>query len=351
MSKSHSLAIKVAGNPGPASHYLSDQMNMAVIEVWKTVPDTLGSLRLDTGCGPVLFSADWEAWSKAVVVGTQETNLLYSSAPANQKLPVLAKILSPKSASPALEIEISGPQEIERVLRHVGEVYLSFVFLALNLAAPGCADFWGLRIVEDEMNDATLGYSNDLLAGGWEEGLRLGWPPIAQLGLSQVVEWLITNEFFKGQVACSRQQRVIYALLNLCRAGEAGPPEAIWLAHAMEALIDSPSSRINALLKDRLFLLLGSPGRSSRSIRKLLDGFYNLRSRIVHGDFNVCHPAWNEVLDKKVNDYRAEFSASLSFASAIVVSALQMMILEKWSEVSFEEKLVPKVTPPENSPA
>jgi len=349
MGKSHSLTIKAAGNPGPASHYLFDQMNIAAIEVWKTVPDTLGSLQLDTGCGPVLFSADWEDWSKAVITGIQETNLLYSSASASQKLPVLANLLSPKSVRPILEIDISGSQATEQVLRQAGEIYLSFVFLALNLAAPGCADFWSLRI-DDETNHTALGYSNDLLAGGWEEGLELGWPPIAPLDLSRVVEWLVVNEFFKGQVASSRQQRVIYALLNLCRAGEAGPPGAIWLAHAMEALVDSPSSRISALLKDRLFLLLGSPEHSSRKIRKLFNEFYNLRSRVVHGSFNVCHPACNQVLDKKVNDYRAEFSASLSFASAIVVSALQMMILEKWSEVSFKEKLVPTVAPPKNSP-
>jgi hypothetical protein len=221
---------------------------------------------------------------------------------------------------------------------HHLEQFLYEAFLTMNLAAPGSADFRSPRTAATTKEMVNLDLSSHLLEHAWVQSLRNGWPKIKPVPLSRTKAWLNSFQIGLRQRADSRMERALFALLHLSRRQVDDPATLIWLAHALEALYGTPKSAIVESLRRRICEVLQVPAERQKAVRKSISRFYDARSAFVHGNFPITHPHENEVLDKAIDQYRAEIIELIDFTSAIVIATIQLHIIKGWKEILFQEK-------------
>lgn len=94
---------------------------------------------------------------------------------------------------------------------------------------------------------------------------------------------------------------------------------------------------IATALRERIFLVLGTPKYSTK-IKQLIADSYAMRSKFVHGRMEIINPfvgaanLTNEITQK----YEVPIWDSSNFARAVLVSTLQIMISEGWTNLNFE---------------
>lgn len=323
-------------HPGPVSVSNNPAVNAAWFEVWRQVPSVFNSVTLDFGHGPVTITTKWEPVIPEVLRGEEWIAALYSGSKARIE-GVVDHYKKTSIRKHSLKIYIDTGVKDYVGDHNVAEMYLYTLFVVMNIAAPGAVELSRVtigtgRVITFDMFSYTLGLA-------WEWSIQKGWPPIQRLDLSQVLEWVSRADIHRYQVARTRESRALYSLLHLCAIRSIPGPAAIfWLAYGLEALVESPVERITSALKRRLFLLLGTP-TDHRRVGKLLSEFYDFRSRIVHGEFSVLHPANNDILDSAVEDYHQRFDEPVLFATAVVTAALQELVRRGWRTYSFVEQL------------
>ena len=338
---SHTHVVQFGGSGGgPASVYPQPEIDLGQSQVWNDAPEALADVTLDFGVGSATFHADWsevitylrsdyDGWSD-IAPQIEHVQYQQSASPTKDDLP----------APPKLPVEVSGSKTTMNHSHHLVKQYLYTVFLAANLSAPGCAEFWDVTIFRESNNHHdTLFLSSEPLAAAWSSALEAGWPPLSALPLSRSVRWFQSHQIGLRQIASYPIERALYALLYACHGNPPGPTEIIWLTHALEALTNSPVERIAKLLQDRLFLLLGKPEHNKKAVHRRLSDFYNLRSRIVHGDFNIAHPARNDLLERAVIDQYNDFFRHEDFAFSVILSLFQELIRNDWKGVEFSESV------------
>jgi hypothetical protein len=330
----------VEGVRGSPFSYEGTVLDIGAELTWTEAPSAFEKIEIDFGIGPVIFNADWKNCSDRIINSISIDKKIYKARNTSEEEfnRVVNELRNQEDDKEDVEIkvEFSAKAHCPDIL----ESYLTFVFMALNIAAPGCADFYNVKISPAGKYYSDLRFSSHRFNHGWYKCLELGWPTIEKIDLSAVIKWLCDNEIFRGQVSRGGIQRIVYALLNVCSGKWLDPMEVIWLSHALENIVDSPSSNISKLLKDRLFLLTGKPKNNIKKYKRLIDSFYNLRSRIVHGEFKICHPFYNERLDEKMEEYIENLQEPLDFATGLIISIIQKMVKNKWSKIEFEEKLL-----------
>jgi hypothetical protein len=340
MAKKNTYTFTVKGFHDLVLSEKDNHILLAAELTWKEAPSVFKKTDIDFGVGGVTFNADWKNCSDYIIETITKLKELDKASRISKEevIGVLDELRNLKKEKED-DVKITVTFNTSSNPLYILQVYLTFVFMALNIAAPGCAALWNLKIspADEHLDDSHL--SPIRFLGGWDKSIELGWPTIEKIDLTAVTKWLCNNEIFKGQVSKGRIQRIVYALLNVCARKWPDPMETIWLSQALEAIVDSPSSNVSKLLKDRLFLLIGRPNNINK-VKQLINSFYNFRSRIVHGDFDICHPQYNELIDKKVDEYIESFEEQLNLATGIIISTLQKMVKNKWSKVEFEERLL-----------
>ena len=327
------------------AYEVEDPIALGAELTWKEVPSVFEKIDIDFGFDHATFDANWKNFSdhiiKEISINKEIGKVAETSKSEEEFFRVFDELTNRKKET---KEDINITVEFNTLANpiYLLEAYLTFVFMALNIAAPGCAEFYNLKISPSkyEDNNSDLNFSAMRFLLGWSKCVELNWPSVKKIDLLEVTKWLCNKEIFKGQVSKGRIQRLVYALLNVCSRRWPDPMETIWLSHAIETIVDSPSSNISKLLKDRLFLLLGRPEKNIKKYKKLIDSFYNLRSRIVHGEFDICHPFYNELLDKDVEEHIKYLEEHLSFAAGLIISIIQKMVKNNFSKVEFEEQIL-----------
>lgn len=62
-----------------------------------------------------------------------------------------------------------------------------------------------------------------------------------------------------------------------------------------------------------------------------------MRSRFVHGEFEVHHPALIDTFDNSINEYILTLSKASDLGYCILLATLQKMILNGWKKIIFYE--------------
>ena len=168
----------------------------------------------------------------------------------------------------------------------------------------------------------------------WNES----WPAVSGIPLAETMKRLTDVSFGKGQLAETSIQRVLMALLRVSDGEMWGPEHVLWLSQALEAIVDSPVERLTSTLQQRLLTLLGAP-HSVKNIKKKIRGFYALRSRIAHGDFQFIHPVANEIIDSRIESTIEELRKSVDFGMTMLVAIAQMLVCKQWKGVHFLEEI------------
>lgn len=337
--------------------YDGHPLGPGTIEVWKKVPQVFDEIEIDFGDGPVKFVSNWEKYTEYFIETAEENIFSYT---ALEKIKGSAseeeikhffkneekKINNKPIVEPSVEIKIEENKSYNGDKRLLIDQYLSFVFIALNIAAPGSTDFTKAFYKSSKENSykSDIFYTAMYFEMGWRDGIKFGWPSVSAIDLESVVNWLKKNKIFYGMTAKSRLQSVVFLLLNLSKYEDIySPMNVLWVSQSLEALIDSPSIQISKYLKNRLFLILGNPEKFKNKIKSQINDFYNLRSRIVHGQFSICHPLYYfEGMDEGHDEYIHKYALNpVSFAMAIVISVLQNYILNNWSKLTYREIINP----------
>ena len=243
--------------------------------------------------------------------------------------------------SPSLYV----PCKVQSPTNHIGnndyyvEYYLHQVFLALNLSSPGCCTFCGTTINRDNSPDI---FSKNLELRGYAGkpfALSSGnsWPGVSSIPLFNTWNWLQALNPNIQQVAQTKVERALFAMLCVGKESSLNPNRLMWLAHALEALFDTPDLGISKALKDRIFLVLGKPVTHSKKIRQSIDSFYHLRSNFVHGELAIAHPLGNPSLHEEIAGLEARIMEETDLAISIIWATLQLFVRKNWREIEFNE--------------
>jgi hypothetical protein len=106
----------------------------------------------------------------------------------------------------------------------------------------------------------------------------------------------------------------------------------IWISYNLEGPIANNNESVLKTLRGRINLILGSPNTD----KNWLNSFYNLRSRLVHGDFPVIRMDCDEFVDPNAENYYSRFP--IDKALAVLLALLKKLIINNSGEFVFEER-------------
>jgi hypothetical protein len=310
-----------------------DIVDSAQHRVWSDAADVFRSVTVDFGTGPVVIEGDWGPVIRKLAAGGMSMEDADKYKLQHGRWPDI-----PKQDVESIKLTLTAVQEPRTTVVHYVEIYLSQVFLAINLAMPGAADFSSFRIRNSEATGAHVKWPSDLFDGSWIYGTQWPWALPSEVSLAETWHWLQRLRPMGSQVAHSAVQRALFCLLHASLAPHLSPTILIWLCSALETLYDVPDTTIGRTLRNRVFQLLGRPTNHTVAARQITN-LYDLRSKFAHGSFEVVHPVQNELLDSHVLRIHDALDPILSFGHALVVSTLQHMIRNGWRALRFDETL------------
>lgn len=219
--------------------------------------------------------------------------------------------------------------------------FLKLLYLALNLTEVGSAHISRVSVVIHNEEETKIDSFLHLPSAPFEFAELFpsdyGYPKIKRLRFIDVWNWLNELDVPNSAVAVNNTQRALFALLYSCEQEFGSPAELIWLAHALEALFDTPPMGISKALRERIFLVLGTPDKNSREILKKINEFYELRSEFVHGDTEILNPIANshDSSDEIFEKHELPIGNAGVIARVILVSTFQKMIENNWKKLEF----------------
>jgi len=216
--------------------------------------------------------------------------------------------------------------------------FLGDFFTMMNLASPGCCHLFRARVCRGSLEDGTLVHlSSELLDCAMWVARREGAPEIRSLPLASVVSWFDSLNIGGRQVAASRMERALFALLHVSTKDPGSPDVLMWLAHAIEALYDTTPGQVTRSLVNRVQRVLGIPADKRRLINRRLRDFYDLRSRFVHGDLAVARPDHIDILGDEMSSHWGVLCPPIQFGAELLLATLQRHISAGWKQIDFEE--------------
>jgi hypothetical protein len=213
------------------------------------------------------------------------------------------------------------------------ESYLYDLFIALNLALPGAADFFNVTVETLAPRQAER---LDLSAFYFETAFRSRhqWPTLRYINPETVSVWFNRVRTGFGQVPDTPVERALFAMLHVCRSS-GRPEDIVWLFYAFESLLQTRVGENYSALLERVCLLLQPDGAQERLLRKNMRAMYDYRSAFVHGGLKIIHPMHNEVMDKRVEESYDKTVALSQYATKLLLGCFQRYIHEDWREVRF----------------
>lgn len=242
-------------------------------------------------------------------------------------------------------VSIAGSNELSQYgwyAAFFAESHLYDLFLVLNLALPGSANFHSVRVSSsDEKFHEELDLSSFYFEDAWVNSNNGVWPALDALPVKSVSRWFQNVRPGFNQLPESAIERALFALLHISRR-DGRLEDIIWLFYAFESLFETrPGENFSALL-DRLCLVLEPPDEIRPRLKKELRRLYDYRSAFVHGGLQVIHPHHREVMDRRVDkEYGDIVNLSLRWTH-IMLACLQRIVRHEWTELKFQTTLVPR---------
>ncbi len=316
-----------------------EPMGRAGVDAWQTAYDLMSHQRYPSPKGSIEISADWHA-----VRDKFKKTVSFELLSPKEKTKYLRNLLKNDKDVLQVNFDVTVTENSEKVddaskmdALYYLDVFLHEFFLAMNLASPGCCDFYSAVVLRNAMSPYPINLHAGFLENAWHNAVKNNWSFINAIPLSKVLSWLHALNIGSRQVAKTRTERALFALLQLCKYSSYNPNALIWIAHALEALYDSPQALITRSLQDRVCRVLAIPVERQKVIRKSLRNFYDARSSFVHGTMEITHPLENEYLDSSTDKCIAELVDVIHFGTYILIATLQWHIVNECKEVNFSE--------------
>ena len=237
-----------------------------------------------------------------------------------------------------IKIAVTANSKNEGIFPYIAESVIYDIFIIMNIAAPGCCNFYKAELVG---SDAKREIS--LPSGEFELGVlppipNRKLPSIAFIPLQDVVSWYDSVRVGVKQVPTNATERAIFTLLHLARL-DIDPVSIVWFFYALESLLKTRVGENFGSIVRRLSLLLNLSPEDAIGLKKQLRILYDHRSAIVHGGFKVMHPMNVDGLDDTLSSHIGDLLSASAYAHVVLVSAFQRMALNNWPELFFEETI------------
>lgn len=251
----------------------------------------------------------------------------------------LAEGLHPMRGSLLIDVvEVSGRGDMRMPMQLLGR-FLQQIFLAMNLSVPGSANFYASRYTEQADNDyPPPDLSSSILEGAYAKACERGWPCFRPVTVRQSWNWLQEAMSYDLDVARAPVDRALFAVLHVCEPQEVDAENILRVAQAFEALFAGGRESIGSVLHQRMEAVLGAPMSHKRWFNK----FYDLRSRIAHGDVPVLRPGkyYDIGESSQIEQYIAEFWEPMDQAVAALLAVLQDLVIHNSRSYRFEQQVL-----------
>lgn len=216
--------------------------------------------------------------------------------------------------------------------------FLQDLFLAINLCYPAL-DLWRGEIIESREDDEIFEYTPDLtvkpIYEAWYEGRKWKYPKLSNISFTKTWDWINAIKLPGIGLANSSAQKACLLLLDICSNPKFTVENILVVSRGFEAVFTTSSDGIARTLKERIQLLLGEP----KSNKKWLSKFYDIRSRIIHGDLPVTRNSWeyNFYTEEFIEEYLLPFHQALS----VYLSIIQKMSKKNCNGFLFKQRINP----------
>jgi hypothetical protein len=315
-------------------------LNEEFLKVWEEVPNVLSNISFEMQNGLATLEIDWV---KKYIPRVKEKLINFYTIEDyyNGKIPE-GYIIEENEEFIDINCQFSIENferkvDLEgenRILSYYLENIFLQIFMAINLSTPGAFSCFSYELMAKKKLEI-YSFSSSEFESAWIESINTAWPTIERLNLSETWEWIKGLNLGHRQIAENSIERALFSILTNCKDNFVNPNQLIWNSLALEALYDTPREKIAKILLDRISQYLEIPEKDNKKIKKRIRDFYDIRSKFVHGELDVLHPLYNNVLDPRIFDYDEIMINNAEFSFCMVISTLQKMIKSNRKTLKF----------------
>ncbi len=254
---------------------------------WRDLPRLASEQVYTHGRAKIAIELDWSLVARRLLELSSKT----------KKRPL-------KHLSITAKVSIAGEIPSERAAWQYPRFFVSYhlcnVFLAMNISAPGSADFGGVRVSMDaELPDVEIDLSAYDYDYAWTSSLDGQWPDIQRIPLDFCFDWLAPLERRVVQIADSDIERLLLSLLRIAQM-DSSPDSAVWICAGLEALFPTSFGKAQAQLNSAISELLGANNKQKEKLKDYPKAIYSLRNAFAHGNLPITHPYSNERIEEGI---------------------------------------------------
>lgn len=213
--------------------------------------------------------------------------------------------------------------------------------LAASISHPGCFDTAGIITKSHDYEySSNVGVITNTLTHVLARSRANEWPPIITLSIEDTWIWL--QQLSGAEVGCGtgRVGRAVAALSYLAVRKDyaSSPVDLMWALIGLESLFGKGTAGLKSQIIEKTKVLIGRP----TEYKKRFDSIYDYRSRFVHGDLDL--PFSYCLYDRsshKTDRFFSESTDCEEFASMILVSCIQQLVVRKLHSLEFEYHVAP----------
>ncbi len=228
-----------------------------------------------------------------------------------------------------ISINTTSDMNLTEVRRYLHR-YLIDLFLVCNLSAPGIIDFYNAKLDGDD-EYTPFKISSFAFRCALENLTKKKVPYVVFSDIKHAKDWFESLNIGMKMTANSSVEKAMFSLLHVIKIDGYDIGAIPWIFHALEAIYGTNAGRGFNDLSEKVNFLLTVEERQKKALKKQLRELNDMRSKFVHGGFNVSHPMDYD-LNEQVNDL-ANFGVSL------VISSIQSLMLNDWNEIGVVEKI------------
>ncbi len=312
-------------------------VDAAHIEAWRSACTLLAERQLNHQNIVYDLEMDWSPSLRAYRRGFAALKKMYSirkDVPVDKREAAFFALKWPQRAAKN-KIVVRSDGEDRHLPLQVVESTLADFFVVMNLASPGCCDFYGAKLGSSRLYP-DLSFSSAQFEISQLRGSEGRWPNILFLELNKTISWFDSVRTPLGQLPKNPMERAIFSIFYISKM-ELAPATIIWLFYALESLFQTRPGENLTTLFERVRDLLEPDDREAKFLKKNMRKLYDQRSAIVHGGMEVMHPLFAEMLDPKVSDKFFELDDVVGFGFSVLLACIQKCIENEWKYPTYSE--------------
>jgi hypothetical protein len=336
MAKAAQFCLVVPNTGRSISDDAWQTIDVAHIDIWKSATSLLRERKLVSEQTTYTITADWTSALRRYEKHYSAMMYLERNKEKTPPNDLYKRVKFPRRPSKNI-IKVSARGNNSLNLMSIAENAIFNFFLIMNIAAPGCCNFYRASLSGRDY-EPSMSMTNAHFEAGLLTYLDGGWPVLQVMKLEKVISWFDSVRGGISQVPQNPMEKVLFALLHMAKI-DVSPILVIWLFYAFESLLQTRVGENFSSLVSRLCLLLETSEKEAALLKKKMRALYDIRNAIVHGGFEVAHPMHNELLDRRVENSFGRLMNATDYGNAILLASIQKTIENGWRFPQFEESV------------